>query len=391
MNLLFLAHRIPYPPNKGDKLRAFHAIRCLAQQHQVHLACFADDPADRVHAESLRRYCASVTVLPLSRRWRTLVSASGLLHGRSLSEAYYDIAAMHQAVAAIAATQPLDRVLAYSGVMALFRPGLAHLPWVIDFVDLDSDKWRQFSVHQRWPWSWVYRREADTLLRFERSAASWAKTSVFVTEAELTLFRQQGAQGQLVAIANGVDSDYFQPAEAAAQEPRLVFTGAMDYLPNADAVIWFVEKVFPQLRARYPALAFDIVGAKPAAAVQALAAQPGVTVTGRVADVRPYLQHAQIAVAPLRIARGIQNKVLEAMAAGLPVVASAEAAAGLDLQDGVEALLAQEPADWVRVIATLLDTPAQRRDIGLAARQRVLRDFSWDRHMSQLEQLLVGI
>ncbi|MDP1605282.1 MAG: TIGR03087 family PEP-CTERM/XrtA system glycosyltransferase [Rhodocyclaceae bacterium] len=211
---------------------------------------------------------------------------------------------------------PIDTAVIFSSVMADYLPDMARLPTLVDFVDMDSAKWRQYATMHRWPLSWLYRREGERLLSFERDVAARARHAFFVTEAECDLFRSAAPEcaGRVDAMCNGVDAEFFSPDHALASPYRddeipIVFTGATDYWPNVDAVVWFAGEVLPRLRARHPAVRFYIVGRSPDPAVQALASE-GIVVTGTVDDVRPYLAHAAVVVAPLRIARGIQNKVL---------------------------------------------------------------------------------
>jgi sugar transferase (PEP-CTERM/EpsH1 system associated) len=253
---------------------------------------------------------------------------------------------------------------------------------VVDFCDVDSDKWRQYAEKKAWPMSWLYRHEARQLLSYERRVAREYDASLFVSAPEADLFRQLAPEcdGKIGFFNNGVDTDYFSPdlghqSPYAQGERAVVFTGAMDYWPNVDAVQWFASAIFPQLRSRFANLRFYIVGARPTPAVQALAQQDGVVVTGTVPDVRPYIAHAQVAVAPLRIARGIQNKVLEAMAMATPVVVTPQALEGIDAEPGTELVLAEDENDFVEAVSALLYVP--EHSIGKAARAKVERNYSW--------------
>jgi sugar transferase (PEP-CTERM/EpsH1 system associated) len=242
--------------------------------------------------------------------------------------------------------------------------------------------------------SWLYRREGMKLLSYERKIAARSVRSFFVTEAEVALFTSLAPECavRVDAVCNGVDADYFSPDNAhptpfSENKIPIVFTGAMDYLPNIDAVRWFVADMLPSLCSRQPQLHFYIVGRSPSPAVLALA-NTNVTVTGSVPDVRPYIHHAAVVVAPLRIARGIQNKILEAMAMAKPVVASTECASAIDAVIGQELVTANSPSDFIDGIETLLQDQARRSSIGVAARQRVLSDYSWDAHLSRIDQYL---
>ena len=392
--LLYLVHRIPYPPNKGDKIRSYHLLKQLAQSYTVHVGAFVDADEDWQYADALAKIAGGeVKLLPLNPRWARLKSAYGLLSGEPLSLPYYRNAALQHWVDTLLARRPITRALAFSSGMAQYLMPHAQLRRVIDFVDIDSDKWRQYADKKTWPMRWVYRREARTLFDYERSTTQAFNASTFVSAAEAALFKQLAPDcaDKVYSFSNGVDTDYFSPAHHfsspyAADEQVLVFTGAMDYWPNVDAVIWFANAIWPALRRRYSTARFYIVGSRPAPAVQALAQLAGVVVTGSVPDTRPYIAHATLALAPLRIARGIQNKVLEAMAMAKPTLVTAQALEGIAAIPGQEVLLAHDADTFMQHSH---DVMAQRYpDMGESARRRVLQDFSWAQHLLLVEQLL---
>jgi len=389
--LLYLVHRLPYPPNKGDKVRSFHLLKHLAQRHAVYLGTFIDDPADEAYVDTVRSYCADMHIARLSPRLARLRSLQGLLSGEALSLPYYRDAGLRAWVASV---QGLDAAVVFSSVMADYVPDMKRLPALVDFVDMDSTKWTQYAGTHRWPLSWLYRREGERLFAFERAVALQAKHSFFVTAAERDLFLRAAPEctGRVDAMGNGVDAGFFSPehdfaSPYPAEEIPLVFTGAMDYWPNVDAAVWFHGAVLPILRQRHPALRFYVVGRSPDPAVQALAGE-GTVVTGTVADVRPYLAHAAVVVAPLRIARGIQNKVLEAMAMARPVVASTACAGPIAAEIGKELLAAGSAADYSDRIDALLVDRAHADNIGNAARRRVLGHYSWDAHLALIDRYL---
>ena len=394
-DLLYLVHRLPYPPNKGDKVRSFNLLRHLAKKHRVHLGTFIDDPDDEIHLEKVRGYCATMHVARLSPRIAKLRSLRGLLSGEALSLPYYRNAALRDWVLRTCTDQHIDYAVVFSSVMASYVPDMQRLPTLVDFVDVDSAKWTQYATTHRWPLSWLYRREGERLLAWERSVAEKAVRSFFVTAAEADMFRRAAPEStdRIEAIGNGVDADFFSPEHTlaspfSAEEIPIVFTGAMDYWPNIDAAVWFAGEVLPRLRRQHPKLRFYIVGRSPEAAVQALAKDSATVVTGTVDDVRPYLKHATVVVAPLRIARGIQNKVLEAMAMGRPVIASTACAGAIAAECGSELLAAGTPDDYIAHIDKLLADPARADAIGQTARQRVLVSYSWDAHLSRIDRYL---
>ncbi len=394
-SLLLLVHRIPYPPDKGDKIRSYHILRALARHYRIYLGAFVDDPDDWRHAESLRDYCERVFLRPLSPRAAKLRSLKGLLTRQALTLPYYAEGAMRAWVREILDKQAVDRVLVYSSSMAQYVDGdNTGVKRYIDFVDIDSDKWAQYARFQSWPMSWVYGREAKYLLAYERQVARRFDYSFFVSRREAEAFQQlSGLGGDKVGFFNnGVDADYFSPrhdlaSPYAADEKAIVFTGAMDYWANVDAVTWFADSVLPRL-ADVPGLRFYIVGSRPTEAVRQLGQRPGIVVTGRVEDVRPYLRHAAMVVAPLRIARGIQNKVLEAMAMGKAVLATPPALEGITARVGKDIVLADTAAAQAEAVRTLLADPGAAGRIGAAARQRILQDYDWERCLDVLLQRL---
>ena len=400
--LLFLVHRLPYPPNKGDKIRSWHMLQYLSRHFRVHLGCFIDDEADWQHTRQVADLCATtrfIDLRPLAARWRAV---QALLSRQSMSVQYYRDPRMLDWVAGVLSTGRVRHALAYSGPMAQYIDGGAAagqaLHRVIDFVDVDSDKWRQYGDSKPWPLSQLYQREAHLLLQYERHIAQQFSAASFVSDAEASLFRLCAplARRKTRHFNNGVDTAYFSPGAGhahpyPADTQVLVFTGAMDYWPNIDAVQWFVRCVWPALRRQFPQLAFYIVGSRPAARVRALARVPGVTVTGTVADVRPYLAGATLAVAPLRIARGVQNKVLEAMAMGKIVLASPQALEGIAAQPGLELLLARDEAEFIHHAARVLraaDTQLSNAAMAVAARQLILQDYNWERNLHSLGAML---
>lgn len=391
--LLYLVHRIPYPPNKGDKIRSHHLLKHLSQHFTVHLGAFVDHPDDWKYAQSLADMVSgTVRLLPLSPRQARLRSAAGLLCGAPLTLPYYHDAGMRRWVRRLLAERPIRRAVVFSSAMAQYLEPYPELHRIVDFVDIDSDKWRQYAVQKSWPMNLIYRREARTLLSYERRIAGSCNASTFVSAAEAELFKTLAPEcaNRVGYYNNGVNMDYFTPLHDyenpyPAGQRILVFTGAMDYWANVDAVSGFAREVFPTLRARFPELNFYIVGSNPTPEVQALAGN-GIVVTGTVADVRPYIAHAAISVAPLRIARGIQNKVLEAMAMAKSVIVSPQALQGIDAKTGSEIILAEDAAAFIAQIAAQLTEPDET--LGQAARRRVEQSYSWEHSLQSLDGLL---
>ncbi|MCB1954764.1 MAG: TIGR03087 family PEP-CTERM/XrtA system glycosyltransferase [Rhodocyclaceae bacterium] len=392
--LLYLVHRIPYPPNKGDKVRSFNILRHLARHFRVYLGCFVDHPDDLTHVPELAEWCedtCAVSIRPLLSR---LASLRGLLSGEALTVPYYRKTTMARWVRDSVARQSIEHAVVFSGAMAQYLEGLALKRCLIDFCDVDSAKWTQYAQSRRWPMSWLYQREGARLGRFERDWAARADVSTFVTAAERGLFLGQAPHlaSRTEVVENGVDADYFAPANAGPSPypegvRQVVFSGAMDYWPNVDAACWFANEVMPLLRARLQGLEFTVVGMNPTPAVRALEGLGYVRVTGTVADVRPYVAHGDVVVAPLRVARGIQNKVLEAMSLARPVVVSTASLTGLRATPGEEFLAAGSANEFADAVAVALE-PADAARIGAAARARVVADYSWEAHVGALREML---
>lgn len=395
-DLLFLAHRIPYPPDKGDKIRSYHLLRYLARRYRVYLAAFIDDPLDWQHTDTLRDMCADSFFRELHPRTAKLRSLGGLLQGQPLTLQYYNDRSLQRWVNTTLQRHGIRRVLVFSSAMAQYVTQFAgdDLRRVIDFVDVDSDKWLQYSQSKRWPANWVYRREAKTLLDYERHVVRLFDVGLFVSRDEAAHFQglAPDVAPKIQHFNNGVDTDYFTPEENypspyEANEEVLVFTGAMDYWANVDSVTWFAHEVFPAIRKQVPNASFYIVGTRPTEAVRQLARQQGVVVTGRVPDVRPYLAHAAVVVAPLRIARGVQNKVLEAMAMDKPVVMTPAAAEGIEACADLKPLIAEDAVTLQAFCLELL-LPNARMDMSGRARGCVLEHYNWDKNLAHVEELL---
>lgn len=396
-HLLFLSHRIPYPPNKGDKIRSYHLLKHLSAQYRVHLGCFVDDADDMQHVDYVRSLCASCHIVPLKRSRATALSLRGFFRGEALTLPFYRQAGMSAWVKRTLQDYPISNALAFSSPMAQYLLDLPQaLNRVIDFVDVDSDKWRQYSQSKKWPLSQVYRREASKLFDFERRVALECEATALISAAEAALFREAvpAAAERVHVVNNGVDTDYFTPyrdyqSPYKSREIPLVFTGAMDYWANVDAVDWFARHVFPAVYTKEPAARFYVVGARPTPLTQALAKFPGVIVTGAVEDVRPYLAHAALSVAPLRIARGTQNKVLEAMAMARVVIASPQATQGLELAGKSRDLrVAGDAAEFIAEILHWVEDRRARETLGVAARKHVLNRYSWHNNLAAIDRLL---
>ncbi len=384
-HLLFIAHRVPFPPNKGDRIRNFHVIRALSRHFKVHVVAFAEPDEPQWAPPGLLEVCESATVVPLpSGRTRSLLKA--LLSGHSVSEAHYSRWPMVCRIVELVGRHKIDLFWAGSSALA---PYLLKLPGrrYIDFMDVDSDKWRQYAERSGNPLArWIYRRESRRVAALEARAIQGTDATFVVAEGERTLLLERlGNDAPVITAGNGVTpvNDFGPPM--ADRPEQVVFTGAMDYWPNEDAVIWFADKVWPTVLADRPDARFVIVGANPTRAVDALAERAGIEVTGTVPEVAPYLASSRLMVAPLRMARGIQNKVLEGMAAGLPVVTTPEGADGIHAMDGEHFVVRADPDRTAEEVIRLLADPQAGVALGARARELIHTVYTWE---SQLTPLL---
>lgn len=394
--LLYLVHRIPYPPNKGDKIRSFHFLEHLSKHWNIHLGAFVDDPDDWRYAEELSKYCADVQLVELSPFKAKLGAVSALISGQALSIPYYYSAELAHWVEQRQREFDFDAVLVFSGAMAQYvmNDSWKRLPRVIDFVDVDSDKWQQYAESKRGVMRLVYQREANKLLEFERKVAAEFDASVFVSEHERAMFAALAPESanKILAVNNGIDLERYDLSLSfhnpyAEDAEVVVFTGAMDYWANVDAVVWFAKEIWPQVHKSRPKAQFYIVGSKPTENVKSLVQIPGVVVTGSVDDVRPYLAHALVAVAPMRIARGVQNKVLEAMAMAVPVVTTPAGYEGIEAVQGQELLVTESAEDFAREVLEMF-SGMRRETVRMAGRKRIEENYAWEHTLQRMDAAL---
>jgi len=397
--LLYLVHRIPYPPNKGDKIRSFNILKYLSQHFQVYLGTFIDDAHDWRYLKDLEAYCQDFYAAPLKPLQAKLRSLPALLGSSPMSIPYYKDAGLQSWIKAQKDQHDFDAVLVFSSAMAQYVMGQewAHQHRVIDFVDVDSDKWLQYAATKSWPMNWIYRREANTLLKFDKQVADEFEASLFVSAKEAELFASMpGVDEAKVGHAdNGVDIEYFNPDADYANpygedEQVIVFTGAMDYWANADAVTWFAQEVLPEVRKQHPEALFYIVGSRPSRQVQELANLSGIKVTGSVKEILPYLAHARLVVAPMRIARGVQNKVLEAMAMAKAVVVTPQGFDGITAEANNEVMVAESTLDFAFAVTELLDNPDKAAQLGQVARHHIEHAYAWENSLQVLLPKLEG-
>ncbi len=394
--LLFLAHRIPYPPNKGDKIRSWNILQYLARKFEIHLGCFVDNPEDVRYRGKLEEICASCHFARLNPPIAKILSLRGLFSGAPLTLGYFWDNGLARWVAKTFQSNDITNSYVFSSSMAQYvlQGDAAKSHRVVDFVDVDSDKWHQYAQSKSSLMSSVYSRESRLLLEFERKVATKTDVSLFVSDSEAAMFRKLAPEsgGKIRGMNNGVDLSYFDPtlrygAPYDLSKNNVVFTGAMDYWANVDAVCWFAKDVLPTILVENPDTHFWIVGANPAREVLALRDCQNVHVTGQVPDVRPYISHADAIVAPLRLARGIQNKVLEAMAMARPIVATPEALEGIDATIGHNVLCESKALALAGAVLSLSDR-ASAKELGDRGREFVSSGYSWDTSLKCLDTIL---
>lgn len=397
--ILFIAHRLPFPPDRGDKIRSHHILKALANLAPVHVATFADDDADFAEEANLAALAASYC---LRRRTKPLALAAVqavALHQPVSLAAFHD-KALADYVDHVLATRPISAIYVFSGQMGQYVPKGFAGRLIVDLVDVDSAKFEAYARKRSSLIGWVEMREAKLLAAEEARLAARAAVTLLVSPAEADLFRSRlpaAHRADVRALGNGIDSIGYDPALVVPEPrllafpgPRLIFTGQMDYTPNVDAVRRVLDRILPLIRAVRPEATFHVVGRNPAPELLARHGEDGCHIWGRVDDIRPWLAAATHALIPLEIGRGVQNKVLEAMAMALPVVVSGEAATGIPAQDGEHFAVADSDEALAEAVLTLLDEPALARALGLAARGFVLEHASWEAALAPLTEIMAG-
>lgn len=394
MNILYLAHRIPYPPDKGDKIRAFHQIKFFAQRHELDVCSLVDDPRDKKYIEPLRNMCRTLKIAEIPARWKKLFSLRSVFSSRTTcTELYFYSQKLQKEIDELIRNTKYDLIFLYCSSMSAYVRKIEHIPVVIDFVDIDSDKWMQYAKYAPLPLNILYSMEGKKLAQLEKNILKKVKAGFLVTEKETEFFSGFDGGNAVHAVANGIDISFFD-VKKTPERPELQkefyisFTGAMDYFPNEDGVVYFCEQVFPLIRAKIPDIKFYIIGRNPTPRVEKLAQDPHVIVTGGVDDVRPYLRYSQLGVIPLRMARGIQNKILEAIAMGLAVVATSNAFEGLSLIPGRDIIVADDLQKIADGVIDLLKNKSKRDAIQKSA-QKILREkYDWTTNLIRMETIL---
>lgn len=389
-NILYLTHRVPYPPNRGDRIRTYHLMKRLAQDARVHLAFPTWEPIPAETHQKLGEMCEQYYAAPVGDRSRWASAAWSFATGRSATEGLFRSSRLRGRINEWAEQTKFDAVVAVcsSMVQYLDAPILKDIPTVVDLIDVDSQKWFDYAEHARWPKRTLLGLEARRVRRIEASLPGRVDAVTVVADREAELFASFTGRSPQV-IRNGVDLDYFQPVEtSAAGDPcSCVFVGALDYEANIDGAVWFCHEVWPIVHERFPDAVFNLVGSRPTSEVRQLGRMPGVELVGEVPDVRPHLHGAGVVVVPLRVARGVQNKVLEALAAGKATVVSPEALSGIQGADNGELVRAQEPTQWADAICDLFTNRERRADLGQSGRRFVENTYRWSVQLSKLSDL----
>lgn len=389
MNVLFACHRVPYPPKRGGKIRPFNIIRHLSSRgHRVTVASLARSAAELDESRELSAHCAEVLVEVIPAAAAGLRMAARLPSPAPSSFGYFWSPRLARRVAVASAGQRFDLVMAHCSSAAAYVLDVPARLRVLDFGDMDSQKWREYAASRAFPLSWGYWLEAVKLERRERQLAGRFDLCTCTTRAELESLRELGVKSSTAWFPNGVDASFFAP-DGEGYDPDLVaFVGRMDYYPNQQGMLRFCREVLPGLQARRPGVRLAIIGADPPEHIRALGRLPGVSVTGSVPDVRPHVRRAAVTVAPLEIARGTQNKILESMAMGVPVVCSPEASGGVDAVPGDHLLVASTPSTWVDAVHAILNSADLRQRLSAAGRARVLDHHAWAGSMRRFDSLL---
>ena len=388
MKILFLCHRFPYPPKRGGKIRPFNIIRHLARSHDVHVVSLVRSPEEAREGEGLRQFCSQYAMGRVRNgvQWLRMVARVPTLSPSSMGYFYSPEVERHVRVAL--GIERFDLIFVHCSSVAQYVKHVQDTPKLLDYGDMDSQKWREYARFKPFPLSRCYALEAWKLERAEKQLARQFDLCTCTTRAELETLQRFGTGAPTAWFPNGVDAGYFTPSDEAYEPDTIAFVGRMDYYPNQECMLEFCSTTLPLIRARRPGVRLLIVGAEPSRAIRRLANIEGVTVTGSVPDVRPYVRRAALMVAPLRIARGTQNKILEAMAMGVPVVASRCAAGGVDAIDREHLLTASTAAETAAAVDAILSDALLRRRLSLAGRERMLSHHAWDKSMRRLDDIV---
>jgi len=408
MNILFLTHRIPYPPDKGDKIRSYNEIKYLSKKHDIYLGTILDYKSEKENINELEKYCREIFSIYFNKKLNLLKC---MITPKPFSVINFYHKSLQDYVDKTLQEKKIDAVIVFCSSMAeyifktpLFRKNrLGGIKLIMDYIDLDSDKWLQYSKYAKFPFNWIFKIENKRLFKYEIKINRSFQHSIFVSNREINIFKTLYREAiNTQVISNGVDYDYFSPKSTLytdleinkpdklnePNKPVLLFTGVMDYFANEDGVKWFCHKIFPKIRSVFPSAEFYIVGNRPSNIVWNLSKIDGVTVTGYVADIRDYYWKATVCVIPLRIARGLQNKVLEAMATGNTVVATTNASAGIVCNKNVDIAIADDEQKFADEVIDLLKDAYRRKKMGEHAVKNIRKNYSWETNLKAFDDIL---
>jgi polysaccharide biosynthesis protein PslH len=388
MKILYVCHRFPFPPKRGGKIRPFNVIKHLARTHDVTVASLVRSTEEARAGEGLAAYCKTYI---MERVWNpaAVVRMLGRLPTRTPSSmGFFYSPQLARRITEEVTSAAYDLILVHCSSVAPYVQHVRRTPKILDFGDMDSQKWLAYAAAKPFPVSLGYRLEGLKMQRAEIDLARRFDCCTCTTRDELATLDGFGTGVPSAWYPNGVDTDYFVPANEPYDPDTLAFVGRMDYYPNQDAVTRFCADTLPLIRARRPAAKLLIVGADPSPAIRRLGKLPGVTVTGSVPEVLPIVRKAALTIAPLGIARGTQNKILESLAMGVPVVSSTAAIAGVDAVPGEHIVRADTPADFAAAVVRLLADSAERRRLAENGRVRMLSHHSWPASMKRLDAII---
>ncbi len=383
MEILFLSHRFPYPPTRGDKIRSFNMVKHLHEAgHKVTVASLARSSEEAETCAGIKDFCDDFVLCTVDNRVQAARMGLRLLTSEPSSMGFFYSSKLQKEVQRLLAEKNFDLIVVFSSTAAQYVSHVTHIPKLLDFCDMDSQKWLAYAKFKKWPISMGYHLEGTKLEREERALCGQFDICTCATDFEVDTLAGYNTGVASGFFPNGVDFDFFTPGEGDYDRRSISFVGRMDYYPNEECVLSFCKTVFPALQEKYPDVTFTVIGAAPPANIMALNDQPGVTVTGTVDDIRTYVRKSAVMVTPLEIARGTQNKILEGMAMGVPVISSRTAARGVDAVTGEHILSATSPDEYVAHISKIFDDETERDRLAKAGRERVMTHHNWPRAMA---------
>ncbi|MBU1752352.1 TIGR03087 family PEP-CTERM/XrtA system glycosyltransferase [bacterium] len=390
MKILFISQRVPYPPIRGDKIRSFNILRGLSKLHDVSVISFIRTIKEMADVETLKQYCVSVDVCMLSEWQSKLNACFGVFSSRPLTLSWYYSKQLRDMIQKKIRDEKFDLIFVVCSSMAQYVFNNDSMHKVIDLMDVDSEKWFQYAKRTYFPHSWVYSLEAKRLRRYETDINKVFNNCIVVTQEEKRIFSLFSLYpNKIHVISIGVDEEYFKPLAQEYIPNTIVFTGAMDYFPNIDAMIFFCKEIFPLIKEKLPNIILYIVGNSPTQEVQQLANNKDIIVTGYVEDTRPYIGKAAVCVVPVRVAQGIQNKILEAMVMGTPVVTTSFGFKGIEgSEKGKNIVVADDKNEFAEKVIEILQNRALRDYLSQNGKQLMEQRYGWDMQIDNLNNLI---